>query len=169
MLARFVLRCPDVSRPGAEPSGILSMRLRPLVAGDDSDRSAVTLLARECAACGDGGSPAAAGLWGELQGRPGRAVHAWLAEAGPRDDFSRACPQGLVSLVVSGSGGRRRFSIAWLLVRPRARRGGLGSGLVGIAVMHARSLGAEAVHADTLTSWREAMAFWHAVGFTRLA
>jgi GNAT superfamily N-acetyltransferase len=169
MLARFVLRCHDGSWAGADQVGSGATRVRPVVAGDESGRSAVTLLARECATFGAGGSLAPAGLWWELQGRPGRVVHAWLAAPAPDAAMPRPCPAGLVSLVVSAAGGRRRFSIAWLLVHPLARRGGLGSGLVGIAVMHARSLGAETVHADTLTSWPEAVAFWHAVGFERLA
>lgn len=169
MLARFALRCHDGSWAAADQGGSWAIRVRPVVAGDDSGRSAVTLLARECAAFGDGSSLAPAGLWGELQGRPGRVVHAWLAAPTPDSAIPHPCPAGIVSLVVSAVGGTRRFSIAWLLVHPLARRGGLGSGLVGIAVMHARSLGAETVHADTLTSWSEAVAFWHAVGFERLA
>jgi len=154
-----------------------------------ADREALVTLARQCRS-GDsrpdaqhdhrpdrqqdrqqGGLFAPAGLLSELSGRPGRAVHAWLAwPIGPvareaAESRREKCPLGFVALVVAGPAPRPRFSIAWLLVRPEARRHGIATALVARAVSHAWSLGAAQVFADTLSSWPAAAGFWRSVGF----
>ncbi|NBW86586.1 MAG: GNAT family N-acetyltransferase, partial [Planctomycetia bacterium] len=91
---------------------------------------------------------------GVLRGRPGREVHAWLALDGANS--AGAAVRGFVALVVAG----RRYSIGWLLVHPAARRRGIGTALVDHAVAEAALLGAREVHADTLSDWPSAVAFW---------
>lgn len=145
----------------------------PVAMARADDRQAVVTLALHCrsGAPQPGGLFAPAGLLSELSGRPGRAVHAWLAwpigtvareAADSRDD---QCPLGLIALVVAGPVPRPRFSIAWLLVHPEARRQGIATALVARAVSHAWSLGAAQVFAETLPSWPAAVGFWRGVGF----
>ncbi|MFN7811183.1 MAG: GNAT family N-acetyltransferase [Planctomycetia bacterium] len=110
--------------------------------------------------------PTAAGLMAELRGRPDRQVSCWLAWAiSPAGKTGTAGPSGLVTLVESrGRTGAARFSISWLIVRPDARRQGLGRALVAAAVSRARSAGADVVWTETSRDW-PAAEFWRAVGF----
>lgn len=134
------------------------------------DRQAVVTLAARCRSADPNGHFAPEGLLAELNGRPGRAVHAWLAW--PTGAATRAedgeCvddgPLGLVALVAAGAATQTRFSIAWLLVHPDCRRQGIATALVAHAVAHAKSLGATQVSAETLSSWPAAVGFWRAVG-----
>lgn len=80
-------------------------------------------------------------------------VRGWLAW--PRDSHA-ACPLGFITLIVAG----RRFSIGWLLVHPQSRRRGLGSALVDHVLAASAALGAEVVHAETLSTWPAAAQFW---------
>lgn len=126
------------------------------------------LVAAAAAAASEGGpEPRPSGLVAELQSRAGRDVTCWLAR--PRtagnDADAGVVPVGLVSLVQSiDRVGRNRWSIGWLLVRPAARRQGLGRGLVAVAVRHARDAGADVVRAETSAAWPAAR-FWQAIGF----
>jgi ribosomal protein S18 acetylase RimI-like enzyme len=136
----------------------------------EEDRQAVAMLAAQCRSADPAGHFAPAGLVAELNGRPGRAVHAWLAW--PMGAATRAVaggcvdngPLGLVALVAAGEVPQPRFSIAWLLVHPDARRRGIATALVAHAVAHAESLGATRVSAETLSSWPAAVGFWRSVG-----
>jgi ribosomal protein S18 acetylase RimI-like enzyme len=134
------------------------------------DLRAVMTLAARCQSADPGRHFAPAGLVTELNGRPGRAVHAWVAW--PTEAVTRAAaggcvdsgPLGLVALVAAGEVPRPRFSLAWLLVHPDARRRGVATALVGHAVAHAESLGATKISAETLSSWPAAVGFWRSVG-----
>lgn len=102
---------------------------------------------------------APAGIAAELVSRRGRQVHALLA-------WSRVepCPAvGIVALVEAGEREPRRFSIAWLLVHPQARRRGIATALVRHALDAARSRGAHTVAAETLRPWRSAALFWRTI------
>ena len=123
------------------------------------DRAAVASLADEAR---DGTvSFSARGLVGELEGREGRQVTAWMAwqsaTLGPR-------PVGVVMLAQTSAG----ISIPWLLVDPDVRRQGIARELVATALRHARLIGANAVTADSLDSWPESIAFWSALGFQQI-
>ena len=175
---RFVIdRLATMASVGRGESLELPLDIVPMAMTRATDREALVTLAGQCLS-GDsqpdsqpGGHFAPAGLLAELSGRPGRDVHAWLAwsngtvareAAGSRSD---PCPVGLVALVVAGPAARRRFSIAWLLVLPEARRRGIATALVDRAVSHARALGAEQIFAETLPSWPAAIGFWRSTGF----
>jgi ribosomal protein S18 acetylase RimI-like enzyme len=93
-------------------------------------------------------------------------VHAWLAWpaatatiAATGSDADTG-PLGLVALVTAGVMPKQRFSIAWLLVHPAARRRGIATALVNHAVAHAESFGATEISAETLPSWPAAVGFW---------
>ncbi len=111
------------------------------------------------------------GMLAELSSRPERTVHAWLswprgtgAVEGPRRCVDQV-PLGLVALVAAGPVQYPRFSIAWLLVHPEARRQGVATALVAHALDHAWSLDATRVFAETLATWPAAAGFWRSVGF----
>lgn len=102
-----------------------------------------------------------AGLLAELASRDGRSSVGFLARsaaAGPDAD-----PVGL-ALVIEASGTRgRRFSLAWLLVHPAARRQGVAKALLSHSLAHVRSRGGKECSVETLSSWPDAVAFWRRV------
>jgi len=101
---------------------------------------------------------AARGLAADLRGRRDRAVRAWAAVRG---DGSFA---GLISLAAVMTPTRnRRYSIPWIVVDRRARRQGVGIGLVRHALEAATREGAMSVTVETLARWRSATSFWDAV------
>ena len=173
-LLRFVLG----RRPGsvyADGGGVrgtpLDLDFATIVLERGCDRQAVMGLAARCRSADPAGHFAPAGLLSELNGRPGRGVNAWLAwPARQRPPATAASgitigPLGLVALVTAGELPQPRFSIAWLLVDPEARRQGIASALVAHAIDHAESLGAMQVFAETLSTWPAAAGFWRSVGF----
>jgi len=126
-----------------------------------SDRAAVRGLAEACRRAGGGGFErlTAAGLAAEFGSRPGRRVRAWL---GALDGVGS--PIGAVTLVVAGPP-PGRCSIGWLLVHPSARRRGVATALVAHALDTAQAIGHDTVCIETLSSWADSVAFWHAMGF----
>jgi len=134
------------------------------------DRQAVVTLATRCRSAEVTCHPAPPGLLAELSGRPGRVVLAWFAWPAAAARVAATgvavddCPLGLVALVVAGAVPQQRFTIAWLLVHPEARRRGIATALVAHAVAHAESLDATQVSAETLSSWPAAVGFWRSIG-----
>ncbi|MGB8852332.1 MAG: GNAT family N-acetyltransferase [Pirellulales bacterium] len=102
-----------------------------------------------------------AGLRAELAAREGRVavgLGARTAAAGQDGEIVG------FALVVQASGRRgRRFSLAWLLVHPNARRQGVATALLSAAVAHVRSQGGAKIHVETLSTWPAAVAFWRSV------
>jgi ribosomal protein S18 acetylase RimI-like enzyme len=121
---------------GESPS--LALHIAPVSLERDADRQAVMTLAAQCRSADPAGHFAPAGLLSELNGRPGRVVSGWLAwPVGQRQPAAAANgiaigPLGLVALVTAGELPRPRFSIAWLLVDPEARRQGIASALAEV-------------------------------------
>jgi len=148
-----------------------ALDIAPVSMERDADRQALMTLATQCRSVDPAGHFAPAGLLAEVNGRPGRSVYAWLAwplGAVPRAaaaDCVGSSPLGFVALVAAGTAQPPRFSIAWLLVHPDARRRGVATALVAHAVAHAESLGATGVFAETLSSWPAAVGFWRSIGF----
>jgi ribosomal protein S18 acetylase RimI-like enzyme len=168
---RFNLGCSPLSLHADIGGGLIPTLDFATVSMDRAeDRQAVMTLAARCQSADSGRHFAPAGLVTELNGRPGRAVHAWLAW--PTGAVTRAAaagcvdsvPLGLVALVAAGTKPQPRCSIAWLLVHPDARRRGIATALVAHAVAHAKSLGATRVSAETLSSWQAAVGFWRSIG-----
>ena len=168
---RFTLGCSPPSLHADSGGGLIpSLDFAPVSMDRAEDRQAVMTLAARCQSADPGRHFAPAGLVAELTGRPGRAVHTWLAW--PSGAVTRAAaggcvdngPLGLVALVAAGTKPQPRCSIAWLLVHPDARRRGIATALVAHAVAHAKSLGATRVCAETLSSWPAAVGFWRSVG-----
>jgi len=156
----------------ADIGGSLSpaLEFNPVSMERAEDRQAVVMLAAQCRSADPSGHFAPAGLVAELHGRPGRAVHAWLAwpMGATTRGVAGGCvdngPLGLVALVAAGEVPQPLFSIAWLLVHPDARRRGIATALVVHAVARAESLGATRVSAETLSSWPAAVGFWRSIG-----
>jgi ribosomal protein S18 acetylase RimI-like enzyme len=168
---RFSLVLETMRLPaGRGESPSLALHIAPVSLERDADRQAVMTLAAQCRSADPAGHFAPAGLLSELNGRPGRAVCAWLAwpsGAATRAEAADSAgnePLGLVALVAAGTAAQPRISIAWLLVHPDARRRGIATVLVAHAVAHAESLGATRVSAETLSSWQAAVGFWRSVG-----
>lgn len=178
-LLRFAFPCTvsplvpgHAGEPRRAPCTIVAVAM-----AEAADRSAVVRLADACRPTGRGGHFAAAGLVAELTGRPGRAVHAWLAWPAGSAGFTAAdrggiddAPLGLIALVAARAGRPSmvscpRFSIAWLLVHPHARRRGIATALVTHAIAHATARGAATVYAETNSRWPSAVGFWRSVGF----
>lgn len=153
-VTRHVLSLP--LPPAPLPAGFRVVACAPR----DADARLVLALVAACAAADRRPGPALrpAGIIGELSGRSGRDVTAWIArtDAGAG---SGACV-GLVTLVATAS----RFSVGWLVVHPDHRRRGLGRALVGLAATCAHGRGATALAADTLSGWPAASRFWRAIG-----
>jgi ribosomal protein S18 acetylase RimI-like enzyme len=133
--------------------------MRPFEPG--ADAAAVFALVEACRAGADADEAAfaPAGIAAELVSRPGRQVHTWLAmsQAAPSQ------PLGLVAVVEAGDREPRRFSIAWLLVHPQARRRGIATALVDQALEVARSRGAATVAVETRARWVSAASFWRSM------
>lgn len=136
-----------------------AIELRPV--DRQADAAALATLVAACRAwvVADEASFTPSGIAAELVSRPGRRVDAWLAwtEAVPAEAV------GLVAVVEASDRPPRRFSIAWLLVHPQARRRGIATALVAHALDQARSRGAATVAAETRGTWRSAAAFWRAI------
>lgn len=126
----------------------------PLFPGRDGP--ALRRLADACRGSGDHAPTPVGDFAGLLASRADRVVRAWLAW--PRAQQA-ACPLGFITLIAAG----RRFSIGWLLVHPQARRRGLGTALVDHVLNASAALGAEVVHAETLTTWPAAAGFWQRI------
>jgi len=164
------LPCPSTGHPSTP------LFSAPLVRsfGLEGDAERVQQLAQAVRDTGDV-APRSAGLLAETVSRPDRRVEAWLAlPAGcPSGDAlgQPAGPEllGLVTLVAGRSPARERASIAWLLVHPEARQSGIGRLLVGQACRRAQAQGARQIEVECRSDWQEAIVFWEAVGFRRVA
>ena len=131
--------------------------------GLEGDDALTAELARAAAAApGSGPRLTGAGIVAELAPRPGREVEAWLALTADQNP-PRAI--GLVTLVKAGATPHCRWSMAWLLVHPAARRQGVGRRLTVEACRRADQLGAAAIWVECRSDWREAIGFWQACGF----
>jgi ribosomal protein S18 acetylase RimI-like enzyme len=133
--------------------------VRPLVLPADAPALMRLVEACQAGAGRDEASFAPAGIAAELVSRPGRQVHALLAW--PHAEPSAAV--GLVAVVEAGEREPRRFSIAWLLVHPQARRRGIATTLVDHALDVARSRGAATVAVETRETWVSAASFWRSM------
>jgi GNAT superfamily N-acetyltransferase len=125
--------------------------IRPLV---DQDQPRLAALVGSCRGHGGlGDAVSARGLLGMLTGSEGRRPLAWLAE---RD----AAAIGLTGVTVAS---RVCWSIPFLIVAPDARRTGVGTSLVRVALSEAAARGATTVTAETLATWPAADGFWRSV------
>lgn len=150
----------SVNLPGISGLERLCGRVTPVAAGD---ADAIHELAAACAADAPGRrAKTGRGLADAVVSRPGRTVAAWLAW--DATDSSRAI--GLVTLVTAGRPEKPRHSIGWLVVAPSARRSGVGTALVQVAVDEVRRLGGTEVWVETHAAWPDAIAFWRHLGFT---
>jgi ribosomal protein S18 acetylase RimI-like enzyme len=174
LVSETALPGPPLGHP-APPHFSMALASTALVRsfGLEGDAERVRQLAQAVQDTGDV-APRGAGLLAETVSRPHRRVEAWLA-------LPDACPGGhrpgqpgpellgLVTLVAGRSAAGERASIAWLLVRPEARRSGIGRLLVGQACRRARDQGAREIEVECRSDWQGAIAFWEAVGFRRLS
>jgi GNAT superfamily N-acetyltransferase len=150
----------SVTLPGLSGLERLCGRVTPVAAGD---APMIRDLAAVCADADSGRRTVSGrGLADEVVSRPGRAVAAWLAW----DAVGHGRAVGLVTLVTTGPPGKPRHSIGWLLVVPCARRSGIGTALVQVAVDEVRRLGGTEVWVETHAAWPDAIAFWRHLGFT---
>ena len=159
-MMHLTLVCRELSRVAARPvAGATVCRLT-----EAGEAPWIHELAHSLGAGPSGPAPRADGLVAELRSRPGRDVQAWVAWEADRDAGDHR-PLGLVTLVQSSRGDNCRWSIGWLIVRPEARRRGVGRGLVATALAAAAAGGAGAGWAETDARWAAARAFWHNIGF----
>jgi ribosomal protein S18 acetylase RimI-like enzyme len=143
-----------VRRPGEGRAAAIDVR--PFDPAADAIVLKTLVEACQAGAGRDEAAFAPAGIAAELVSRPGRQVHALLA-------WSHAEPAkavGLAALVEAGEREPRRFSIAWLLVHPEARRRGVATALVRHALAEAAARGAAAVAVETHEAWVSASSFW---------
>lgn len=150
----------DAGKRAVLPSKSAAWSVRPLESGTGIDCLGPLVLA--CHADPQPGPRVSlAGLQAELTPREGRAAVGFAARsiaAGPDSEILG------FALVVEASGDRgRRFSLAWLLVHPAARRQGVATALLSAAVAHVSSQGGAKIHVETLSSWPDAVAFWRSV------
>lgn len=96
------------------------------------------------------------GLLGTIVASPDRQASAWIVV---RD----ATVLGAIGLAGVAVPSGVRWSIPFLIVDPAARRGGLGAGLVRVALGEAHARGAVTVAAETLAAWPDAAGFWRSV------
>jgi len=146
-----------VHRVPATASGGLAERRVCMVelSAADLEADGVVRLLASVSAYADGFPPLSAkGLAADARGRSGRLVRVWSAV---RTD---GAVQGLISLAEAAVSGKQRFSIPWLVVDPRDRRGGVGTALVRVALAAAAEAGAAEVSVETLSTWTAAAAFW---------
>jgi GNAT superfamily N-acetyltransferase len=128
--------------------------IRPLV---DQDLPRLAALVGSCRGHGGLGDAASArGLLGMLTGSEGRRPLAWLAER----DAAAIAAIGLTGVTVAS---RVCWSIPFLIVAPDARRTGVGTSLVRVALSEAAARGATTVTAETLATWPAADGFWRSV------
>lgn len=165
--------CLDIrgGRAAARLRGPLPLGLRISSTLEGFDAAAIERLVASCQSGAEQEKPLfrPAGILAELAGRPGREARGWLAW--PTADWRPAaggggdagCPLGLLTAVVRPAADGPRFSIAWLLVHPRARRRGVGTALVATAIAAAADLGAGQVTAETSPGWPAAGAFWRSL------
>ena len=133
--------------------------VRPFDHGADAAAVFAVVEACRAAAGQDDAAFAPAGIAAELVSRPGRRVDAWLAW--PQEEPSE--PLGLVAVVEAGEREPRRFSIAWLLVHPQARRRGIATALVAHALAAAHARGAARLAVETHGAWPAASSFWRSI------
>lgn len=158
------------------PSRPLALTPAPLVRpfGLEGDAERVRQLARALRDKGDV-APRGAGLLAETASRPDRLVETWLAlPTGCSSGHAPAPPAGpellgFVTVVAGRSTAGERASISWLLVHPEARRSGIGQLLFGQACHRARAQRAGEIEVECRSEWQEAIAFWKALGFRRVA
>lgn len=165
--------CLDIrgGTPAGQLHGPLPVGLRISSTVEGVDTAAIERLVAACRTGAGQEKPVfrPAGILAELAGRPGREARGWLAW--PTADWRPAadgggdtgCPLGLLTAVVRPAAEGPRFSIAWLLVHPRARRRGVGTALVATAIAAAADLGAGQVTAETSPDWPAADAFWRSL------
>lgn len=123
----------------------------------DRDLPRLATLIGSCRGHGGlGHSASAQGLLGTITGSEARQALAWLAER----ESTTIAAIGLAGVTV---GSRMHWSIPFLVVSPAARRSGVGTSLVRVALGEAEARGATTVVAETLTTWPAADGFWRSI------